>query len=101
MTTSTQPMKHEATVGNFSSTELPLPGFLEDLGPTKKALPDRLNLLHDSSISRKAEGSPVHAVPLSVEADACFRLSAGAVCIQDIRETLPRLREAVQEARHV
>jgi len=94
-------MKHEATIGNFCSTEFPLPRFLEDHGTSKKRLPDRLNLLHDSPISRKAEGSPVHAVPLSVEADTCFRLSAGAVCIQDIRETLPRLRGAVQEARHV
>ncbi len=78
-----------------------LPGFLEDHGTTKKALPDRLNLLHDSPISRKAEGSPAHAVPLSVEEEGCLRLSAGAVCIQEIRDMLPPLREAVQEARHV
>jgi hypothetical protein len=89
------------TVSKVSSTGFPGSRFLMDHGTTKKALPDRLNLLHDPPTSRKAEGSPAHAVPLSVEEEGCLRLSAGVVCIQEIRGMLRPLRAAVQEALHV
>jgi hypothetical protein len=94
-------MKQEVTVSKVSSTVFPGSRFLVDHDTMKKVRPDRLNLRHDSPMSRKAEGSPAHAVLLSVEEEVCRALSAGVVCIQEIRGMLHPLREAVQETRHV